>query len=257
MRKQFNRQSGFSLMEILVVVAILVIVLAVVFGAVNTVQKRNFTEQQRVDITQNAREFLDQLARDMHNTGYPNARMYSAAPNYANNNIARSGLIAASATDVVFEGDMDGSGTVTTIRYTLQNNGGSCPCTLRRSAMYRTNGTDALTFAQNPTYSAQVQNVVNSIGGTNAWSISGTLPNGTSNNTYYSTFKQDALFQYFDANGNAIAVPSDLTGGFNTSTATTVKTVLVTLNVLAPYADKDTGVRPAVTMRATIKLPNL
>jgi prepilin-type N-terminal cleavage/methylation domain-containing protein len=260
MTKDTNKQSGFSLLEILVVVAVLTVVLAVVFRAMNTVQKRNFTEQQSVDIEQNSREFLDQLARDLHNAGYPNAHMYSStSPNYSSNTLARAGLIAASATDIIFEGDMDGSGKVTTVRYSLQNSGGSCPCTLRRAAMYRDNGTDSTSFAPAMTFTAEVENVVNSTGGTGAWTISGTMPGGTSNNTYYSNYKQTPLFQFLDASGNILtSAPSDLSGGLNTAWANSnVKTVLVTLNALAANSDLDTKARPAATMRATIKLPNL
>jgi type II secretory pathway pseudopilin PulG len=256
MRRRATNQSGFSLLEILVVVAILMVVLGVVFAAMNVIQKRNSTEQAQVDITQNAREFVDQLSRDLHNTGYPNARMYSAAPNYANNNIAAPGLLAASATDIVFEGDMDGSGTVTTFRYHLQNVSGNCPCTLQRSAMYRSNTVTGITTAGSPTYAAEVENVVNSIGGT-AWTISGTSPRGASNNTYYAHYKQDPVFQFFDVNGASVTVPDDLSGGFNGSTAATVRTIIVTMNVLASQVDMDTKDRPAATMRATIRLPNL
>ena len=139
--KKSRRQSGFSLMELMVVLAILTIVIGIVFTTIANVQQRTQTESQRVDVTQNSREFIDTIERDMRNLGYPNARMFLAStlgsPS-ANSQFLAAGMVAASATDIWFEGDVDGSGAISSVRYTLQADAdGKCPCTLKRSAVTR------------------------------------------------------------------------------------------------------------------------
>ena len=72
-------RRGFSLLEIMVVIGILSIVMAVVFTQINLVQKRYRTEEMKLDLTQESREFMDQIVRDMHSIGYPTSKMYSTA----------------------------------------------------------------------------------------------------------------------------------------------------------------------------------
>src|SRR3954468_9324307 len=102
-----RRQSGFSLMELMVVLAILTIVVGIVFTTVASVQQRTQSESQRVDVTQNSREFMDQLERDLRNLGYPNERMFLASTlgsPAANSQFLAAGMVAASGTDIWFEG---------------------------------------------------------------------------------------------------------------------------------------------------------
>ena len=66
MRNSSASERGFSLIELMVVVAILTLVMGVVFAAIANVQKRYRTEEGRVDTMQNAREFVDQIGRKMN-----------------------------------------------------------------------------------------------------------------------------------------------------------------------------------------------
>lgn len=77
-----KRAAGFSLMEMLIVVLILFVLLGVAFGMINRSQKIFTVENQKVDFTQQQREYIDQFTRDMHQAGYPNAVMQGgvAAP---------------------------------------------------------------------------------------------------------------------------------------------------------------------------------
>ena len=249
------------MVEIIVVIFVVMAVMAVVFSAIASVQKRYRTEEERVDTMQNAREFVDQIERDLHNAGYPTASMYtSTSPNYNSVTLAWPGLVAASKTEILFEGDLDNSGTVSSIRYQLQaDSSGKCPCTLRRSANYKSSSGGPT--GQTAAYSAEVENVVNSIGGTSPWQITGNAPNGTANNTLYAQYKNDVLFEFLDSTGASVTVPDDLSTSGNLSSgqtaATSIRTVVVTLNVLGPNTDIDTGRRPIAAMRATVKLPNL
>src|SRR5581483_8261103 len=102
-------------------------------------------EEQKVDTTQQGREFLDQITRDIHQAGYPGQKMYDSAilavpP--ANDSRVAVGLVRVSASELWFEGDMDGDGAVESVRYTLFDNNGNaiggasnCPCSLQRSVV--------------------------------------------------------------------------------------------------------------------------
>jgi prepilin-type N-terminal cleavage/methylation domain-containing protein len=69
-------QAGFSLVELMVSILILVIVMGAVFKQVNNVQKNSRSESLKMDLTQEDRAFVDQFARDLHMAGYPTSRLY-------------------------------------------------------------------------------------------------------------------------------------------------------------------------------------
>src|SRR4030088_3252587 len=69
--------AGFTLIEMLISLAILVAVTGAVFEQINTMQKKATSEAVNVDLNQQSRDFLDQTVRDLHATGYPGASMYS------------------------------------------------------------------------------------------------------------------------------------------------------------------------------------
>src|SRR5882762_10574315 len=108
--KRFN-QSGFSLLEMIIVLAILSLVLGVTMTAINDVSKRARVEEAKVDLTQESREFVEQMVRDLHQAGYPTAGMYNAAP-AVTSTIYAQGILTATATSISFEGDVDGDGVV-------------------------------------------------------------------------------------------------------------------------------------------------
>jgi len=74
-RQTGNRQSGFSLIEMMVVVLILGIISAGLFAQIDGAQQRAFSEQIKLDNFQEARDFVDQFFRDVNQIGYPNSRM--------------------------------------------------------------------------------------------------------------------------------------------------------------------------------------
>jgi hypothetical protein len=207
---------------------------------------------------QNAREFVDQIARDIHNAGYPTAKMYTTTPADASLTFAK-GLSAVSKTDIWFEGDLDNSGKVSSVRYQLQADAnGKCPCVLQRASIGKT-ATAPTSQPLSGSYSAEVEGVVNSIGGSSPWAITGTAPNGTANDTVYASYKADPLFSYLDKDGAVVSVPDDLSSSNlanGASAAANVAVIIVTLNVVGRNADLDTGRRPVATMRATLKVPN-
>ncbi len=150
-------QSGFSLLELLLVVAILVVVLGVVVRGAVELQKRNITEMAKVDLTQQSRQFIDQVVKDLHHAGYPSVRMYDMATAAANPALYGQGLVSISSNAIQFEGDVDGSGTVSVVFVQLNPLNGPCPCTLQRGSLSKT---DYLA-GKLPLYYTQVDNVVN------------------------------------------------------------------------------------------------
>lgn len=256
---------GFSLIELLVAVAILTLVLGVVFNEVDRVQKRYRTEESKLDLFQEARSFMDRFVRDLHSAGYPGLRMYqpgviTLSPPENDARVA-TGLVSVSATDLRFEADVNGDGQVDSVRYTLVANGGACPCLIRRSEVVKLDATSPLLQPVN--YFTMVENVVNSAGagggGPNgSLSIAGSSPNTGGgmipNDTLYGDYRGSQVFQAFDRNGRTVPLPVDLLG--NPTALRSIRTIRVTLNVLARTPDPQTLQRPAVSLAASARLQN-
>ena len=289
-------QAGFSLLELVIVCAILTIVLASVFNGVNLVTQRSQAEQTKVDLTQEGREFVDEFERDLHQAGYPNCRMVKAPgaasncpADYSNTTVWTSSTVAAglaylSNTQIIFEGDVDGNGTVDSIRYQLVDSAGNspptgtCPCYIERSQKPKDGVNDPL--HQPTSWSQELQNVVNSgVPGVDAsgnplpygggLNISGNTAWGATNTSYYaaiSSFKDFPVFQAYDQFGNIVPLPQDITTAagsaiLNCGTTSTncVKSIRLTINLLANATtgvDMKTRVRPVTTLVGTARLVN-
>lgn len=247
-------QKGFSLIELLTVVVILMLVTGVIFQQIDLVQKKGRQEDVKMDLTQESREFVDQMVRDLHTSGYPNRKMYLVGLMTNNDNRTAVGLVQVTSTSLWFEGDVDGDGQVDSIQYALQASGGSCPCTIRRSQVVKVNGTEPWNQATN--FNMEVNDVVNS---SNAFPIAGnsTLASGVvSNDTLYGAYKAAPLFQAYDSSGALMVLPLDLKN--NPPVMSTIRTIRITVNVLAgpAGADFDTRMRPAVSMTAAARINN-
>jgi len=244
--------AGFSLLEMMVVVFVLMIIMGAVFQSINMTQKTSNSQQIKLDLTQQAREFVDQITTDLRNSGYPYKRNMSlgtvdasstqAAPQntftsaYDPNNAP--GLIFVNYGQLWFAASMDGSnGTngagsanVKIVRYDYAATGTNCPC-LRRTEFSR-NGGDPLTDAQNPgTAPAQLE-IQGVQGGTTA---------------------ADAIFTVYDATGNAITLPIDFTN--NAQTLASINSLKINLNVQSPTKDF-TGGHPVTTVQSSMALMN-
>ena len=247
-----RHQKGFSLIELMTVVVILMLVTGVVFQQIDLVQKRARSEDVKMDLTQESREFVDQMVRDLHTSGYPNKRMYLVNLVTTSDNRNAVGLVQVTATSLWFEGDVDGDGQVDSIQYQLQAPGGRCPCTIRRSQVVKVNGTAPMAQASN--FNQEVNNVINSGG---AFPIGGTSPPGLPvPDTLYGAYKAAPVFQAYDSNGALLALPLDI--GANPTSMSTIKTIRITLNVLAgpEGTDIQTRMRPAVSMTAAARVNN-
>ena len=206
-RQARNRQNGFSLLEMMVVVVILGIVTAGLFTQIDTAQQRAFSEQVKLDNFQEARDFVDQFFRDINQIGYPNSRLVdttsaSWSPALAspliNDNRMAIGLVKIDANEIRFEGDMNGDGVVQSIIY-MVNGSGTCALCLQRSQVDKVSA-DPLT--------GQTQN----------W--------GTEANDVIS----NPIFSYFKADGTQVtALPVDISTAGGAQTIASIKTIQISL----------------------------
>jgi len=225
-------QSGFSLLEMVIVCALLTVIMGAIFGQIRQGQLNSVAEQVKLDLFQESREFMDQLSRDLRASGYPNTRNYSADPyNPAQNSSQEAlGLVKIDAGELWFESSTDGSGKVSVIVYQFVSTGTNCPC-LVRSQVDKVQA-DPLNGQTNPTNQTEVQNVLN----------------GTTN---------DPIFQAYYSDGTAVALPMDLTADCTGGQClANVNTIAITLKVQSPYPDPTTGQKPTMTLLSTVRLNN-
>jgi prepilin-type N-terminal cleavage/methylation domain-containing protein len=202
-----NRQRGFSLLEMLVVVAILAIISAGILSQMDQAQQRASSEQVKLDNFQAARDFVDQLFRDLSQAGYPNSRMVDnttawLANPITNDNRLAVGLVRINTNEIVFEGDVNGDGNVESVRYTINGNG-ACPTCLQRSEVVKTTNTP---LNQGTNWGTAADNV--------------------------DTANPDPIFTYFQADGTqvpAASLPLDINSAPNTIAA--IKTIQIRLTV--------------------------
>src|SRR5690242_3827408 len=115
--------------------AILFIVAGAVFQQINDMDKKSASEADKLDMGQQAREFVDQMVHDLHMAGYPRASMY--APGTSDSTRIAAGLVSASPTDILLEGDVNNDGNVESVHiyYVASDpNDPNCPC-VRRGAV--------------------------------------------------------------------------------------------------------------------------
>ena len=248
-RRQGN-QAGFSLIEVMVSILVLVIVMGAVFSQINQVQAKAKTESMKLDLTQESREFVDQFVRDLHMSGYPISKLYQNATGQTDGNVA-VGLVFASPISLRFEGDVYGDGNVYSVLYSYvakDNADPNCPC-LRRSVVKKKPNVDVAYSDGDlalggkpgqdlPQYFTEVQNVID--------------PQGMA----------QGLFTYFQGAGTAVNVGScTVSSGalvcpgidIDSSSATIqlIDAIKVNLNTRSKQFDPITG-QPAVNSVTTI-----
>jgi type II secretory pathway pseudopilin PulG len=262
-----HQETGFTLIETMVTLGVLVLVLGIAFSYIGRLQRVYKSEETKVDATQETRTVLDSMERELHQAGFPGHNMYG--PNVLNlpvlNDVRNAvGIVKTSPSDLWFEGDTDNDGRVESIRYTLMDAAGApvtaastCPCSLRRSQVLKAN---AAPTAQATNYVVALDNVINSGGvgaGGAALALAGstTFSTGTSvaNDVLYAAYKTPAIFTAYDQNGAAVAA-TDITT--NPSAIATIRTITISLNLLTVFNDQQTKMKPPVSMRTTVKLSN-
>jgi prepilin-type N-terminal cleavage/methylation domain-containing protein len=212
MRKLFGkeklRQRGFTLIEMMIVIAILATVTGGVFLQLNTAQQRINTEQIKVDNFDEARDFVDQFFRDINQIGYPNGHMVSFLPTTLataqQDTRVAVGLVQIAANSIWFEGDVNGTGVVQSVQYKINGAGGTtCPLCLQRSSVPKITG-DPFSGQSAAAWGTEVNDVITS-----------------------------PIFTYFDNTGAAIGgLPLDI--DTNGTTLAKVKTIHINLTIQNP-----------------------
>jgi len=220
--------SGFSLIEMMIVLVIVLVISGAIFQVLNMATQRSSTEQTKTDMFQEAREFMDQMSRDLRSAGYPNPRNVDPAlltQNPLKNDLhAAAGLVKVDTGDLWFEGDVDGSGSVSVVQYHLDTStANNCPC-LKRSQLPKING-DPLTTQSMAVYQVEVQGVQNT-----------------------------AIFSAYN-NGAVVGLPVTTAAGSGTAIAG-VDTVQAILTLQAATVDPQTLQKPVTTLVTTVRLNN-
>jgi prepilin-type N-terminal cleavage/methylation domain-containing protein len=213
---------GFSLLEMMVVVVIVSIVIAAVLTQVDQTQQRAAADEGKLDQFQAARNFVDQISSDARQMGYPNFHNFDTStwvvPSgmYIDNSQVAGGLLKLTTNQLIFEGDVDGSGNVSIVSYTI-NGDGACSNCLERAqatkiASTATTNAGYLTAAQAlitaAGYTAEIQNVQNA--------TSATRP----------------IFKAYNSAGAALPASMDI--GTDPTDIANVRSIQITLDVADP-----------------------
>jgi prepilin-type N-terminal cleavage/methylation domain-containing protein len=237
MQQLRHNESGFSILELVVAVAIFSVIMGVMFQQVDQAQQTSTTERARLDVFQEARAFMDLMSRDLHEAGYPSPRNFAPGVLTLNPALPRSpfaadsrvamGLTKVGSGELWFEGDVEGTGTVSVVQYRLETDGNNCPC-LRRSQQPKTN---ADPMAQVHVDQVEVQNV----------------KNGTDANPIFYAFAHGST-------GTPLTLPIDFNSDPNSLAS--VDTIKVSVTVESPTPDPKTRIKPITTLVSTIRLNN-
>lgn len=224
------RNSGFSLIELMIVLVVLGIVMGSVFKLVNVATARSSTEQAKLDMFQEAREFMDQMSRDLRQAGFPTARNFTSTAltvsPIQNDSRVAAGLVKVGADELWFEGDVEGNGSVSVVHYWLDpSTSNNCPC-LKRSQLPKVSA-DPYTGQTTPVYQTEVQ--------------------GVQTSNIFSAYLKGQT-------GTALTLPINFTS--DGTTIAGVDTVQAVLTVQSTYPDPETRVRPITTLAITVKLNN-
>jgi type II secretory pathway pseudopilin PulG len=206
-------QCGFSLMEMLFSMTILILLISLAFDQIMQLQKKTAAESSRVDMSQTAREFIDQTVRDLHLAGYPGAAMFATTATPSINDVrVAAGIVSVSPTQLVFEGDINNDGQVYSVNvvYVAQDsNDPNCPC-IRRSAIPKLPGSPVTQPV--PVNYTETNHV---------------MPPGTGIGQ-----SGEDLFAYYDQNGNQVPIGTGLDiGNDPQNLIPTISTVKVNLTL--------------------------
>lgn len=261
-----SRQRGFTMIEMMITVAVLTVVLGTVVTYISRLQRVYKTQETTLDSADESRMFLDNIERELHQSGYPTKSMFTKSlltlPNTPTSDVhVAAGLVSISQWNLYFEGDLDGDGVIEDVRYTLLDSTGAiatgastCPCTLQRTQRSKIAGAPGTTISDadvlDATYATAVlNNVINSGDGAGtALSLNGSTTfsagHSTTNNNLYAAYKTPMLFTGYANDGTVSANVS------------TIRSIEIAVNVLTNYNDSQTNMRPPLTLRTTVKLNN-
>jgi type II secretion system protein J len=169
--------SGFTFIELLVVLAIFSLLMGMIFSALDDNQRISAIARDEGEMNQNLQDAMSLMTSEMRHMGFPPSSYYDLS--YLENlssakNLVAQGLVATGATFIKFQGDINGDRQVDYVHYYLSGN--TPPYSLNRFA--------------------------------GSIHPDGTLPGGSPQKV--SEQVESLQFQYFDRLGNETAVAADI-----------------------------------------------
>ena len=229
------KQRGFSLLELLLVIAILSLIVGAVFSQMGDAQQRLNAEETKLGDFQEARDFVDQFFRDINQAGTPNIRMYDPVitfgPPPINDSRLAVGLVSIDNGSITFEGSVNGTGTVQSITYKVNGSGGTtCTLCLQRSQVDKLNNTSPT--AQGKDWGTEINDITN----TTAFPI----------------------FRYYKYDGTQItSLPQDISTTTGANIIANVKTIQINLTIRNPQIiDQKTGLPIETSFEGEVSLNN-
>lgn len=234
---------GFSLVEMVIALSLTMIVIAVAVEGIAQMMRRNNAEASKVDSLQQSRDFVDQMVRDIHVVGFPPGRVVNGNPTCVNNASISCGLIYFSPTQIRYEGDLDGTGTVYQVWMQLLVPGsGNCPCILQRGLISKA----AALAGEVPTYFTEVNGVLNSGNGAGAATYAISLPGGGD----YSSYGAATVFDAYDVSAEPVAPCADPVS------CSSIRSLQITANVAPGFMDTKTNMFSVYSITSKARLNN-
>jgi len=237
-----DRQGGFTLLELLVAASIFLIVAGTAFALLGAAQRRYHTDSQILSSFQEARLGLDQIVRDVNDSGYPPPNHFSVLPaanRYAATPFAGSPTSSCSIGtcaspqdfDLIIETSIDPANNpnVQWVRYQLP----AGTTTLMRGMIDKAAMDPVAAISAAGVMVPYVQNVMNNATGAQITAIQSAYP------AMFPGGNPVPLFVYTCETGGGTPLSCPTSGAFNS--ASNILDVEITLIVQATTADAQTG----------------
>jgi len=214
-------RNGFTLVEILVAVAVGLVIMAAVYGTMTLAQRTSANLGRKVVTQQDTRAVLDFMAAEIRMASYNPTYSITTSPwtgvtcDGLGLNAANKGIVQANANTIAVAMDLDGSGTIGNVR--------------NEYIVYSYNGADTIT-----------RNI--SCGG-NLAILGGNAPDSNVRNAGPPVVR---LFRYFDVNDNEL----------NPIVIPAIRRILIT--IVADTAEKDlnTGIPRRMVYSTNVLMRN-